>query len=210
MFGLVLVLFIIYFPANKKNAGSGNRHPQFSFLPDPSDEWALSLLIARFVGVQLAVCVFITILMLAFVGPDSQWTSLWASLLGITSVILATIQYVPQIMRTYRRKSVGALSIPMMLMQTPGAALLTLSLALRPGANWTTWIVYAVTGCLQGILLVMCIYYHFNATKQGYGDFDTAETEPLLAENHIVPNLHLPHPHRDQHQNSAHGTPASG
>lgn len=76
----------------------------------------------------------------------------------------------------------------MMLMQTPGAALLTLSLALRPGANWTTWIVYAVTGCLQGILLVMCIYYHFQATSHGYGDFDTNETEPLLAgDDNAVP-----------------------
>lgn len=70
----------------------------------------------------------------------------------------------------------------MMMMQTPGAALLTLSLALRPGANWTTWIVYAVTGCLQGTLLVMCIYYHYRAKTYGYSEFESAETEPLLAD----------------------------
>lgn len=74
----------------------------------------------------------------------------------------------------------------MMLMQTPGAALLTVSLALRPGANWTTWIVYAVTGCLQGTLLIMCIYYHFRAKALGYDSFDSAETDPLIAEGEEV------------------------
>ena len=59
---------------------------------------------------------------------------------------------------------------------------MTLSLALRPGANWTTWIVYAVTGCLQGTLLIMCIYYHYRAKSYGYSEFESAETEPLLAE----------------------------
>ncbi|KAF9292222.1 hypothetical protein BGZ88_006456 [Linnemannia elongata] len=175
MFGLVFVLFLIYYPARKKVSEELDRTTR-------SKEWTLSLIIAHVVGGHFFIALLVTIYMLTFVGgPENPWTSGWASFLGITSVVLATIQYVPQIIRTFKRKSVGALSIPMMLMQTPGAALLTLSLALRPGANWTTWIVYAVTGCLQGTLLVMCIYYHYRATSHGYGDFDTSETEPLLA-----------------------------
>ncbi|KAF9918893.1 hypothetical protein FBU30_011236 [Linnemannia zychae] len=175
MFGLVFILFLIYYPPHKKVSEELDRTVR-------SKEWTDSLIIAHVVGGHFFIALLITIYLLAFVGgPENSWTSGWASFLGITSVILATIQYIPQIIRTFKRKSVGALSIPMMLMQTPGAALLTLSLALRPGANWTTWIVYAVTGCLQGTLLVMCIYYHFRATSRGYGDFDTSETEPLLA-----------------------------
>ncbi|KAF9090146.1 hypothetical protein BGX29_002712 [Mortierella sp. GBA35] len=175
MFSLVFILFLIYYPAYKKVSEELDRTTR-------SKEWTLSLIIAHVVGGHFFIALLVTIYMLAFVGgPENPWTSGWASFLGITSVVLATIQYVPQIIRTFKRKSVGALSIPMMLMQTPGAALLTLSLALRPGANWTTWIVYAVTGCLQGTLLIMCIYYHFRATSHGYGDFDTNETEPLLA-----------------------------
>ncbi|KAF9941453.1 hypothetical protein BGZ75_000539 [Mortierella antarctica] len=91
------------------------------------------------------------------------------------------IQYIPQIIETYFRKSVGALSIPMMLMQTPGAILLAVSLALRPGANWTTWILYAVTALLQASLLSMCLYYHIRAKRLGYSSFESAETAPLLA-----------------------------
>ncbi|KAF9409963.1 hypothetical protein BGZ94_001796 [Podila epigama] len=182
MFGLVFVLYMLYFPAYKKLAEAGHdSNTQGGSLPGKSAEWSLSIKIAHIVLSHLIICVLVTIYILAFVGPENKWTLAWASFLGITSVILATIQYVPQIIRTFRRKSVGALSIPMMLMQTPGAALLTLSLALRPGANWTTWIVYAVTGCLQGTLLVMCIYYHFRAKELGYDAFDSAETEPLVA-----------------------------
>ncbi|KAG0053524.1 hypothetical protein BGZ83_000941 [Gryganskiella cystojenkinii] len=182
MFGLVFVLFLIYFPAYKKSPQLELHSRRFKFLPAPSEEWKISIMIAHVVAGHLIICLLVTVYLLTFVGgPENHWTSAWASFLGITSVILATIQYVPQIMRTFRRKSVGALSIPMMMMQTPGAALLTLSLALRPGANWTTWIVYAVTGCLQGTLLILCIFYHYRAKSYGYSEFESAETEPLLA-----------------------------
>ncbi|KAF8939470.1 hypothetical protein EDD21DRAFT_371938 [Dissophora ornata] len=192
MFGLVLVLYLIYYPSYKIVAERALPHVRhtFSFWPAPSEEWALSLIIANVVAIHLAICVVITMALLTFVGgPENGWTSAWATFLGITSVTLATIQYVPQIHRTFKRKSVGALSIPMMMMQTPGAALLTISLALRPGANWTTWIVYAVTGCLQGTLLIMCLYFHFWAKSHGYDDFHAAEREPLLAEDGSAPRV---------------------
>lgn len=64
--------------------------------------------------------------------------SSWATFLGVTSAILATIQYAPQILHTYRMKLVGALSIPMMLIQTPGGFLVVISIVLRPGTNWTS------------------------------------------------------------------------
>ncbi|KAF9349641.1 hypothetical protein BGX34_001678 [Mortierella sp. NVP85] len=187
MFSLVFVLYLIYYPAHKIDVERSQQHVRhYSFLPARTEEWTISLLIARVVTLHLVICTLVTVVMLAFVGgPEHQATSSWAAFLGITSVILATIQYVPQIHRTYKRKSVGALSIPMMMMQTPGAALLTLNLALRPGTNWTTWIVYAVTGCLQGTLLIMCIYYHYRAKSEGHSDFDTAEAEPLLADNGV-------------------------
>jgi hypothetical protein len=55
----------------------------------------------------------------------------WATFLGVTSAILAAIQYAPQLVHTYRHKVVGALSIPMMCMQSPGAVLMILGIALR-------------------------------------------------------------------------------
>lgn len=48
------------------------------------------------------------------------------------------VQYAPQLLHTYRTKLVGALSIPMMLIQTPGSILMITSIALREGTNWTS------------------------------------------------------------------------
>ena len=102
-----LVLYLIYYPSYKIVAERARPHVRhlFSFLPAPTEEWALSLIIANVVAIHLAICTVVTIALLAFVGgPENRWTSAWATFLGITSVILATIQYVPQIHRTFRRK----------------------------------------------------------------------------------------------------------
>ena len=56
---------------------------------------------------------------------------LWATFLGITSIVLAAFQYFPQIKHTYTTKLVGALSIPMMVLQTPGGFLMAVSIAVR-------------------------------------------------------------------------------
>ena len=55
----------------------------------------------------------------------------WATFLGLTSAALAAIQYCPQLLHTYQLKLVGALSIPMMVIQSPGAALMVISIAMR-------------------------------------------------------------------------------
>ena len=74
--------------------------------------------------------------------PDGSHRSpqiqLWATFLGVSSAALAALQYAPQIAHTFRLKLVGALSIPMMCLQTPGAVLMVLSIALRPGTDWTS------------------------------------------------------------------------
>ena len=56
----------------------------------------------------------------------------------------------------------------MMLIQTPGSFVWSASLAARLGVEgWSTWGVYLVTGCLQGCLLVMGIYFEVQARKRG-------------------------------------------
>jgi len=68
-------------------------------------------------------------------------------------------------------KLVGALSIPMMLIQTPGAIFMVLSIALRPNTNWTSWTTYAVAGIMQGMLLAMCIIWKLRQSKLRIDDF---------------------------------------
>ena len=71
-------------------------------------------------------------------GALPPLVSRWATFLGVSSALLATVQYAPQILHTYRMKLVGALSIHMMLIQTPGGILMVTSIALRKGTNWTS------------------------------------------------------------------------
>jgi PQ loop repeat len=104
------------------------------------------------------IIIFILSLYFILVYPNSLQS--WADFLGIFSTILASIQYLPQIYTTFMLKRVGSLSIPMMCIQTPGSFVWAASLAARLGAEgWSAWGVYLVTGCLQGSLLVMGVYF---------------------------------------------------
>src|SRR3954451_15817587 len=68
----------------------------------------------------------------------------------------------------------------MMIMQVPGLFIFVYTLAIRPGTRWTTWIVFFVSGCLQGILLIMCICWHYRSKRLGHGPFYVGETDQLL------------------------------
>ncbi|KAI9280686.1 hypothetical protein BY458DRAFT_500057 [Sporodiniella umbellata] len=189
MFCLVFVLFLVYFPENKKR----EPHPPSSLAleipskiqPPLSEEWKVSIWVATVCIGHLAISFFISVLLLAIVGgPENRLTNYWAAFLGILSMILASLQYLPQIWKTWNSKTVGALSIPMMMLQTPGTALFVYSLVVRPGTNWTAWITYLVTGILQGTLLTLCITWHFRNKKLGLDDLNTStepsERDPLL------------------------------
>lgn len=91
-----------------------------------------------------------------------------ANILGLMAASLACVQYFPQIWTTYQLGHVGSLSIPMMVIQTPGSFVWAGSLAARLGTEgWSIWGVNLVTGCLQGCLLVMGIYFELQAKKIG-------------------------------------------
>ncbi|CAG8495654.1 9339_t:CDS:2 [Ambispora leptoticha] len=180
MFTIIFILFLAYFPEHRKLT---QYIPHLHYGNPPSTrslEWRISLGIAVTVTAHFLLVSAISIYLLSFYNGSSQ-AEYWADFLGVASMLLASVQYLPQIWRTWRRKTVGALSIPMMLMQTPGSFLFVYSLAVRPGTNWTSWIVFLVTGCLQGILLVMCIAWHFRAKRLGHGPFYVGgDTESLL------------------------------
>ncbi|KNZ48122.1 hypothetical protein VP01_5892g1, partial [Puccinia sorghi] len=103
--------------------------------------------------------------------PTVRLLRIWASASGILSLLLAACQYLPQIKTTLELKLVGALSIPMMIIQTPGSFLFVYSLAIRPGLNWTTWIVYFFTGILQGVLLILCVCWKIRQQAHGIDDW---------------------------------------
>ncbi|KAF5351310.1 hypothetical protein D9758_008067 [Tetrapyrgos nigripes] len=157
-------------------------------------EWQLSVVLSWFAVIHFLIA-FLTTLFLLITFPPSpspspspdptpfplptdpntptptRPVSQWATFLGVSSALLAAIQYLPQILHTSKSRLVGALSIPMMCIQTPGAVLMVLSIALRPGTNWTSWVTFAVAGVCQGVLLAMCIAWKVRQGRLGLDDF---------------------------------------
>lgn len=46
-----------------------------------------------------------------------------------------------------------------------------ISLAVREGVEWSSWLSYAVTGVMQGALLTMCLAWKQRQKKLGVDDF---------------------------------------
>jgi len=120
---------------------------------------------------DFSVLLFITTAYLLLSPTDASEISLWATFLGVSAATLAAIQYMPQLLHTYRTRLVGALSIPMMCIQTPGGILMVTSIVLRPGTNWTSWATFAIAAVLQGCLLAMCIAWKIRQSKLQIDDF---------------------------------------
>ncbi|ORZ18555.1 hypothetical protein BCR42DRAFT_477692 [Absidia repens] len=186
MFSLVFILFLVYFPEGRKRIWQ--RPSAFSICKPIkqsgtiSEEWRISIIVAILGLGHLTVSFIISFVMLIIEGgPDHhRWTKLWAGFLGVLSMVMAAMQYFPQIYKTWKRKSIGALSIPMMMLQTPGTGLFVYSLMVRPGTNWTAWITYLVTGILQSILLSLCIVWHLRNKRLGIKNL---EDPPMRSSN---------------------------
>jgi uncharacterized protein with PQ loop repeat len=108
---------------------------------------------------------------------DIRYIAFVANVMGLLGAILAILQYFPQIYTTYSLKHAGSLSIPMMCLQTPGGFILTASLAAREGTTWSSWLPYLTAAVLQGIVLVLAVYYE--TRNKSETDIPTEQT-PLI------------------------------
>lgn len=156
-----LVLFLIFFPRDESLAEETSANP---------GGWRTALTVS-FICLLHGLATVVVSGAIVISRPDSLAT--WANVLGVGATVLAAIQYLPQIWTTYRLRHVGSLSIPMMVIQTPGSFLWAGSLAARLGPEgWSTWGIFIVTGCLQGCLLGLGIYFEIEARKQQQGSED--------------------------------------
>ncbi|KAJ1733235.1 hypothetical protein LPJ61_001664 [Coemansia biformis] len=181
MFYITFVLYMVFFPEQSKyecvgsepageGDGDGETESEARLLLPPGGgggggvrratlEWTTALWVAAAVATHASICILMSTLLVMAVGPYAAPTRTWASLLGLFSLCLTCMQFFPQILKTWRSGVVGALSIPMMLMQTPGGFVFAYSIAIRPGVNWSSWISTFVAASLQAVLLAICLVF---------------------------------------------------
>ncbi|KAH7101848.1 hypothetical protein BKA62DRAFT_702492 [Auriculariales sp. MPI-PUGE-AT-0066] len=190
-FTFILVLYMVYFPEHLKFAevdvpGLGAGTPIHIKTRVKTDEWRLAITLSWVVALHIVLITFVTFLLIG-TKPGSDTLDIWTGFLGLLSAACAVVQYGPQLAHTWNSKVVGALSIPMMCIQTPGAVAMVISIAIRPDTDWTSWATFAVAGVMQGVLLAMCIVWKARQTRLGIDDFGNPivrdgahETSPLL------------------------------
>ncbi|KAJ1930510.1 hypothetical protein IWQ60_000206 [Tieghemiomyces parasiticus] len=161
-FFAVFVLYYLYFPGHLKDVPSVAANNLIQVSP----EWAAARVVGLVVVCLMTVTTAVSVAVVTSYGPQAWVVRSWAGALGIASLAIACLQYVPQIWKTWHRRSVGALSIPAMLLQTPGGYLFAYSIYVRPGANWTSWISYVLAASLQGVLLVLCIAWNYRDRRR--------------------------------------------
>lgn len=135
----------------------------------------------------LVLAVSIAFFLVAFVGSVvfvyalPAHTRAWANLLGLLATALAAVQYIPQIITTWRLQDPASLSVLMMCIQTPGSFVFAASLYVRLGKHaWSAWGLFIFTGCLQGCLLAMSLLFLWRERQAKQEDASRSERTPLL------------------------------
>lgn len=175
-----MLLFLIFFPRNTQPI----EEEQDTSMPT----WKEAILVLAISLIFFAVALFGSIV---FVYALPSHVRGWANFLGLLATALAAIQYIPQIRMTWRLQETGSLSIPMMCIQTPGSFVFAASLAVRLGpGGWSAWGLFIFTGCLQGCLLAMSLWFVWRdrkaakASSAGHANGNSAvgddERAPLL------------------------------
>lgn len=159
MFTTTLVLFLIYFPRphNFRADSFGAAHPVAVPVPRASSRgWQASVAVTCVCIVHLVVFFLVSLSFLRKSATRAQ-AILWANWVGGTGAVLSTMQYLPQLVTTLRRRSRGSLSLATLAIQAPGSFILAYSIAVRPGVRWSSWLLFVVTGALQLLLLLICL-----------------------------------------------------
>ncbi|KYG50579.1 hypothetical protein M433DRAFT_281782 [Acidomyces richmondensis BFW] len=169
-----VMLFLIFFPT-APDLDISSSIASITSSPPPKRRDAI------IVGsTTLCALLVVGITSIALVAAWPHHTQYWANFLGSIAGLLAAVQYVPQIWYTYRLGDVKSLSVITMLIQVPGAFLFSFSLWLRVGwGGWSTWLVYVVTGILQGILLAMAISYYVVSRRATREQVEAEEEEEV-------------------------------
>ncbi|RYP48883.1 hypothetical protein DL768_005307 [Monosporascus sp. mg162] len=197
-FWTVLFLYVFY-SEDEADAEMTGRRPSLSG-PERTfrrarHAWMVLLLVCAFAFAVLVVSALIR----AF-GP--HYAQAWADGLGLAVAVLACVQWVPQILTTWRLRSLGSLSLAYLCLSAPYTWAFGISLAVRFGlVGWSTWIVYLLVGTMQFVLIVTGVVFlvrerrHPGEAKRASIRVDFAEwnnSRRSVASSHIAPDERRP------------------
>lgn len=165
----IQVLFIIRFPQELR------KEPIWKQLLR-TGAWTVFLLVANVVACGVILDQF---------GADSNTVTYYAGAIGIVSMSLGSLRYVPQILHTWKAKSGGVISIPGLCLQIPGNVVWVYTLAVRPGTNWTTWIRFLLEAILMCVVLSLCIFFKCRERRTKRRVLAAAEGTPTTTEQPI-------------------------
>ncbi|KAI6858751.1 hypothetical protein KC338_g6339 [Hortaea werneckii] len=173
-FMFVVMLYLIFFPGTSDHELAASSSSLRS-VPPPSRRNAV-LVGSTTLFAVLTVGIISTALVFAW----PHHTQFWANTLGSIAGVLSAIQYLPQIWYTWRLGDVKSLSYITMFIQVPGAFVFAFSLWNRVGwEGWSTWLMFVVTGCLQGVLLCLAVSYYL-ARRRLAKEVDDSNDYPRL------------------------------
>jgi hypothetical protein len=177
-----MLLFLIFFPrAAIPGIDQDAEDADDAHMPT----WKEAVLV---LAVSLAFFIVAFIGSVVFVYALPSHVRGWANFLGLLATGLAAIQYIPQIITTWRLQEPGSLSVLMMCIQTPGSFVFAASLYARLGkGGWSAWGLFIFTGCLQGCLLAMSLGFLWRDRKEqkrleeeAAANGNSSERTPLL------------------------------
>jgi hypothetical protein len=153
-----MLLFLVFFPRTPAH-DDPRIEPNDAALPT----WKEAVVVLA-LSIAFFVIAFVGSVVVVYALPTH--TRAWANMLGLLATSLAAVQYIPQIITTWRLQETGSLSVVMMCIQTPGSFVFAASLAARLGpGGWSAWGLFIISGCLQGCLLVMSLGFLWRDRK---------------------------------------------
>ena len=116
MFSIIIILFLIYFPKRdplEEGRGGQDSHPHYEHehrIPRPADILHSEYKPPTYrtaVSVTVASAVFFilgSLISIIFLNTNYHQARIWAAWLGVLSMVLAAMQYLPQLWVTWRIK----------------------------------------------------------------------------------------------------------
>ncbi|WOO84969.1 putative protein [Vanrija pseudolonga] len=201
LFTIIFILYLIYFPhvphmrfPGQLGYGATRGHPTTDaaeaaahdkLVAENKVEWRKAVGVAWLTLIHLVVLLILALVLLNTLPttkPPQPALRRLAQFCGVTGTLLAICQYAPQIYKTFGAGLVGALSIGTMCIQVPGSVMFCISIAVREGTDWTSWMPYAVTGLMQGALLVICLLWKRRQKSLGIDDFGDPLPRPSASD----------------------------